>query len=88
MGLPPSSVIIVAKSIWFSSIKRCRFLRTEERSLASVFAQIFCASFAAVMAKMVSSAPQLGSDPSLSELAGLVTSDEEPSFASIHSPLI
>ena len=43
---------------------------------------------AIMMAKIVSSVPQLGSDPSRSELAGLVTSDEEPFFASIHSPLI
>ena len=55
-------------------------------SLAGTSRQSFCALSAATMARSVSALPHIGTVPSFSPFAGLVTSIVLPLSAAIHWP--
>ena len=64
----------------------CSLRRSLERSSADVFLNDWKALSAASMARRVSALPALGTVPSFSPVAGLVTSTVAPESACTHSP--
>ena len=86
--MPCSAVIRMARSSWFSSIRLYQLRRITARSLAVLARHAGIAALAASIVRRVSAAPILGTVPSNSPVALLVTSMTSPLSASTHSPLI
>ena len=86
MGLPISSVMMWARSSWYSRKSWYQRRRMAPRSFAVRRAQSRCASAAASIACRVSSRARSATLAMTSSVAGSMTSNVVPESASIHSP--
>ncbi len=85
-GLPCSDVIRMARSSWFAMIRSNHRRSRTARSRAVLFRQAGKAAWAASMARRVSAATSLGTEPMVSPVAGLVTAIVFPSSAPVQAP--
>ena len=77
---------MIARSSWFAIISSAHLRRIVLRSFAVFDRHAGHAALAASIARRVSAAPMLGTVPSSSPVAGLVTASVLPPSASTHWP--